>query len=620
VAAIKQAVDLVSLVGSYLPLHRAGSKFKALCPFHDDHNPSLELNSERQSFKCWACGAGGDIFDFVQRYERVEFPEALRMLAERAGITLAAPATPAARTGPTKSDLRALCAWAEGRFSRLCDANSPARVYLERRGISAESVERFRLGYAPDERTGLIDQARREGLDPTALEAAGLVARSADNGLLRDRFRGRVIFPIHDWQGRPIAFGGRILPEVEARWSEAGLTAAKYLNSPETGLFHKRRQLYGVHLAREAARRAGWVAVVEGYTDVVAAHQVGMANVVGTLGTALGEDHVDLLRRLTDRAVLVFDGDEAGQKAAERALEIFLGHEIDIRVLTLPAGLDPCDVLLGDGAAAFEERVERSVDPLEFVLERAAARNDLGSAEGTRIAAEWALGLLARVPRRNHAGLDVKLAKALDLVASRLRLPVESLRRRLRDLLRDPRHTARSAATPAPIEAGTAPAAESAEPVVHPSELDPLDREIVRIVLNDPSLLPEVAEHVALDAIQDEPLRRLLAAGYDLLGAGLEPSYEQIAGRVGPAERSLAAGLVGSLDPQPACSFRGNLPPAKDPLPLLLSKFRFRVLERQLAQIDRSREPDRYETARRAYLNLLTLKHQRTDVKTVSAS
>jgi DNA primase len=616
VAAIKQAVDLVSLVGSYLPLHRVGSKFKALCPFHDDHNPSLELNSERQTFKCWACGAGGDIFDFVQKFERVDFPEALRMLADRAGITLAAPADSAARTGPTKSDLRAVCAWAEDRFHELCGSDSPAHSYLLRRGLSNKSIERFRLGFAPDERTGLLDQARRKGIDLAALESAGLVARQADNQLLRDRFRGRAIFPIHDWQGRSIAFGGRILPEVEARWSEAGLTAAKYLNSPETPLFHKRRHLYGVHLAREAARRAGWVAVVEGYTDVVAAHQVGLANVVGTLGTALGEEHVHLLRRLADRAVLVFDGDEAGQKAAERALELFLGHEIDVRVLTLPAGLDPCDVLLRDGAAAFEERVAGSVDPLEFVLERAAARHDLASPEGTRLAAEWAVGLLARVPRRNHAGLDVKLAKALDLVARRLRLPVESLSRRLRDLRRDPRSEARSV-SPVALEHGAAPAPEPTERDIQPSQLDPLDREIVRIVLQDPSLLSEVAEHVPLDAIGDEPLRRLLAAGYALLEEGLAPSFEQIAGRVGPADRSLAAGLVGSFDPQPASTFRGNLAPWTIQLSLLLKNFRLRAFERQLGQIDRAQDPVRFEATRRAYL---TLKHQRTDVNHVSAS
>ena len=626
VALIKQSIDLVSLVGSYLQLHRVGSKFKALCPFHDDHRPSLELNSERQSYKCWACGAGGDIFDFVQQYERVDFSEALRMLAERAGITLEAPATPAARQGPTKSDLRDACAWAQSWFVLQLQQSSTASEYFSKRGISAASIDRFALGFAADERSGLLDHARREGLDVQVLEAAGLVARKSDNNVVRDRFRGRVMFPIHDWSGRPIAFGGRILPEVETRWSEAGLTAAKYLNSPETPLFQKRRQLYGVHLAREAARKAGWVAVVEGYTDVIAAHQVGLANVVGTLGTALGADHVQLLRRLTDRAVLVFDGDEAGQKAAEKALEIFLAHEIDVRVLALPSGLDPCDFLLTQGADAFQKLVETSVDPVEFVLQRAAIRYELDSAEGTRLASEWAVSLLSRIPRQNRAGLDVKLAKALDLVARRLRLPVGSLTRRLRDLNREARNAPRSLSHPisAPEvvpaqseQAENAGGAERTQPVVRLTDLDPLDREIVRIVLHEPSLLPQVAEQVPIDAIHDPSLRRLLAAGYDLLEDGVDPSFEQIASRVDEADRSLAAGLVNSLDPQPASTFRGNLAPWTLQLSLLLKNFRLRALERQLSQIDRALHPDQFEATRRAYL---TLKHQRTDVTPSSAS
>ena len=427
-----------------------------------------------------------------------------------------------------------------------------------------------------------------------------------------------MIFPIHDWQGRPIAFGGRILPEVEKRWGDAGLTTAKYLNSPETPLFSKKRQLYGVHLAREAARKAGWVAVVEGYTDVLAAHQVGLANVVGTLGTALGEDHVGLLRRLTDRAVLVFDGDEAGQRAAERALEIFLAHEIDVRVLALPGKLDPCDFLLQHGAEAFTSLVETSVDPLEFVLERAAARHDLGSPEGTRLASEWALELLAKIPRQNRAGLDLKLAKALDLVARRLRLPLESLKRRLRDLRRQ--NTAPARFKPAPLlslEVDSESSEAVVETVVSLADLDPLDREIVRIVLHDPSLLPKIVDVVPLDAIHDLPLRSLLAAGYDLLEEGQQPSFEEIASRVSEAERSLAAGLVSSLDPQPASTFRGNLAPWTLQLSLLLNNFRLRALERQLSQIDRDRFPDEFEATRRTYL---TLKHQRTDETQVSAS
>ncbi len=296
--AIKNAVDIVSLVGENLQLRRAGSKFKALCPFHDDHNPSLEINPERQSYKCWSCGAGGDVFDFVKNYEHVDFPEAMRMLAERAGIVLESlpmgTQTPvAAAEGPSKSELLAVHDWAEGLFARMLIKTQAAKAYALGRGLTTESIEKFRLGYAPMERGWLLTEGRGRGYSVELLEQAGLVSRPEDlTGSVRERFRGRLIFPIHDERGRPIGFGGRILPEVERTMALQGKNVAKYLNSPETALFQKRRVLYAADRARTACREAGWVAVVEGYTDVIAAHQVGLCNVVGTLGTALGEDHI----------------------------------------------------------------------------------------------------------------------------------------------------------------------------------------------------------------------------------------------------------------------------------------------------------------------------------------
>ena len=252
-------------------------------------------------------------------------------------------------------------------------------------------------------------------------------ALKTPGALVRERFRGRLMFPIHDILGRTVGFGGRVLPEVERILAASGKNVAKYLNSPETPVFLKRRVLYASDLARTAAREAGWVAVVEGYTDVIAAHQVGLRNVVGTLGTALGDDHVVALGRLVDRVVLVCDGDDAGQSAADRALDLFLHHEVDVRVMTLPAKLDPCDFLLKEGADAFRALVEKAVDPLVFALRRAESLFDFQSPEGTRKAADWVLGILARVPASNKLGLDVKAAKVLDTLASRLRVPVETL-------------------------------------------------------------------------------------------------------------------------------------------------------------------------------------------------
>ncbi|RUL88829.1 DNA primase [Tautonia sociabilis] len=624
-AAIKGAIDIVSLIGEYLPLHRAGSKFKALCPFHDDHNPSLEINPERQTYKCWSCGAGGDLFDFVKDYERVEFPEALRMLAERAGVALETP-SPASGSGPGKAELLRACAWAERAFRTALVGSDEARGYLQRRGLSAAMVERFGLGFAPDRRDWLLARGRREGVDVALLERAGLVSRGEKDGGLRDRFRGRVIFPIRDIRGRAIAFGGRILPSVEQRMAESGRGVAKYLNSPETPLFQKRRNLYAVDLAREAARSAGWVAVVEGYTDVVAAHQVGLANVVGTLGTALGDDHVQALRRLADRAVLVFDGDEAGQKAADRSLELFLSHEVDVRVLTLPGGQDPCDFLLGEGKAAFLGLVEAAADPLDYLVDRSSSAFDLDDVDGARRAAEAVLDVLARLPGARgagRAGLDLKAAKALDRLAHRLRLPVEALRRDLAKRRR-PDRPAHHHVQLGRIEEGPATSGRtggdgeaSPAPAIRPADLDPLDRELIEILLNEPQVVGQVITRVELSSLRSQAARAILGACYDLHGEGRQATASEVADRLeDPGLRALLASLVSPIDPRPLSERYRNgryLPrPWRDRLAELLPRLaeragrdRLRDLEGALAETDPAAEPETYRELWREKMRLM---------------
>jgi DNA primase len=604
-AAIKHAVDLVALVGEYLPLHRSGSKYKALCPFHDDHHPSLELNPERQSFKCWSCGAGGDIFDFVKDYERVEFPEALRMLAERAGVVLENPVAGPAPRGPSKTDLLAVLAWAEREFAAALAEARAASAYVAGRGITPASAERFGLGYAPDVRDWLGARARRQGFTAEALERAGLSVPAADGArLTRERFRGRLIFPIRDLRGRTLGFGGRILPDVERALAAAGQSVAKYLNSPETALFQKRRILYAADLARAAAREAGWVAVVEGYTDVIAAHQAGLANVVGTLGTALGDDHLLALRRLAERVVLVFDGDDPGQAAADRALELFLGHEVDVRVLTLPPRLDPCDFLLTEGGAAFRALVDRAVDPLTFVLQRAATRFDLDSIEDARRAAEWVLAILGRIPPAHRAGLDVKVAKALDTLAQRLHIPVETLDRRLQQVRR-------AARRPPRVERGPAAAAvPAAPPPIRPADLDPIDRELIQIVLNEPGVVGGLIARVAVASIRAAPLRAILQACYDLYNEGEAPGFERVALRLDdPAVRALAAGLLLPFDPHLPDSIR---PASWDQrlqrlIPRLAERDRqdrLRALKDALDEINATTNPEQYRALQHEYYRL----------------
>lgn len=656
-AAIKRAVDIVALVGDYLPLHRHGSRVKALCPFHDDHKPSLELNPDRQSYKCWSCGAGGDVFDFVQEYERVDFPEAVRMLAERAGITLEKTATEgSASAGASKAELLDTLAWAERAYAEAL-AERPeaaeARDYLSKRNINQASVARFKLGYAPDSRGWLIDRAKRKGRSTILLERAGLLLPSdRPDAPPRERFHGRLIFPIHDPRGRVLGFGGRVLPSVEERLAATGAGIAKYVNSPETPLFQKRRLLYGADLAREGARREGFVAVVEGYTDVIMAHQLGATNVVGTMGTALGDDHVIALRRLADRVVLVFDGDAAGQAAADRSLEIFLGHEVDVRVLTLPAGFDPCDFLVEAGVEAFQDMARNAADPLTFVVDRVSYRYDLSSIEQSRVAAETVLATLSKLPRTSRAGLDIKLAKALDSLAFRLHVPVESLHRRLAELRREAARVAasrargdaarRGALAPAAAAegsqsvpnanaasqaignsvgdgSGVVPEAAAARPKIRPGQLDPIDREIVQMALDYPESVAGLISRVTVESLRDPATRAILQACYDLYAEGVEPAFEAVIVRLEqPEVRSLAADLVSPIDPVP---MPDRVRPAapEDRLAGVLARYSERLRQERIhevlaarAEIDKEAEPELYRALTEEYLGLL---HHKLDLR-----
>jgi DNA primase len=634
-SAIKNAVDIVALVGEYLALRRVGTRYKALCPFHDDKNPSFECNPERQSYKCWSCGARGDIFDFVMNRERVDFAEALRMLAQRAGVTLErSTATAALPPGPSKTDLFEVNAWAEEVFVKALSQSNEVVDYLEKRGLTDESVVRFRLGHAPTERGWFLAQAKRKRFTMELLEEAGLISQSADSpGIWRERFRGRLIFPIHDEQGRTLGFGGRILPEIERMLAAGGKHVAKYLNSPETALFHKRTILYGADLARNAVRQAGWTAVVEGYTDVIAAHQVGLNTVVGTLGTAIGEDHIRALLRLADKAkvVLVFDGDEAGQSAADRALEFFLGSQLDLRVLGLPANVDPCDFVLEKGADAFRALVERAVDPLDYLLTRAATRFPLDSIEGSRRAAEWVVGILSRVPVNHRPDFEFKKARVLDTLSHRLRVPLETLNSMLRQARR-PAATPRANSNAAPHSGSTGSPPETVrgtgtreQPTVTPStgpirqsELDPDDLELIRIIVNEPAAITRLIPRIDASTLRDAPLRAILQACYELEAEGQAAGYEKLMVRIeDPAIRHLIIDLTSQtalytpiLDPT-----REGVGPApwQERLENMLAVLKQRQWQVRLADLKKAKDetdpntdPDTYRAIDLEYFRLLT--------------
>jgi len=368
---VADATDIVDVVGQFVALTKRGKEFVGLCPFHEDHRPSMYVSPSKQIFKCFACGAGGGVFQFLMQLQKMPFPEAVRELADRAGIPVPAQASPPPVERGLSGEALVEVATFAGRFyrDRLQAADgADALAYARGRGLSDESIRRFGLGYAPASWDALAGAARQAGLDDRQLVAAGLAAQRED-GSIYDRFRNRLIFPILSVTGKVIAFGGRALDPDER---------AKYLNSPETVLFDKSANLYALNWARQPVSQSGQAIVVEGYLDALMCHQAGLANVAATLGTALTARHVRLLARYAREVVLVFDADTAGQTAMERAIELFLGQRLNVRVAVVPAGAgpegqevkDPCDYVLATGAEAMRQLVAGAPDALQYAWSR----------------------------------------------------------------------------------------------------------------------------------------------------------------------------------------------------------------------------------------------------------
>jgi len=393
VEAVRERTDIVKLVSQYLTLKKTGhDSMSGLCPFHQEKTASFSVSPAKQVFYCFGCGKGGDAIGFLRELEQLSFAEAVERLAQQAGVTLRyegdspeerrAAARRQALLKANEEACRLFAAMlAEGREA------ADARDYVAGRGISPESVQRFAIGYAPTYPDFLLRRMTRE-FSPEILLEAGLATRG-DDGTVRDRFRGRVTFPIHDLQGRGIGFGARILP-TDARAGEQ----AKYLNTAETAIYKKHEVLFNLHGARGAIARSGEAFVVEGYTDVIGLVQAGIENAVATCGTALGEGHVRLLSRFAQRAILAFDSDEAGARAAERAFEFHERYPLQCVVMILPQGLDPADFVAKHGAEAVRAAAAGSRPLVEYMVRRTVGRHDLSTVEGQSAAVADALPIL----------------------------------------------------------------------------------------------------------------------------------------------------------------------------------------------------------------------------------
>ena len=387
--------DIVEVVGSRVPLKRQGREYSARCPFHDERSPSFTVSPTKQFYHCFGCGAHGTAISFLMNYDRLEFLDAVEELAKRCGLEVPRDTQQRNQSGESRELYQALEA-SEKFFIQQLAGSTRAREYLDRRGVDAENRARFGIGYAPDGFSALKDALGTDERRVSLLEKTGMLSRS-DSGRVYDKFRDRVMFPIHDRRGRVIAFGGRVLA-APADGKDAG---PKYLNSPETALFHKGRELYGLWQVKQAHSKIPRLVVVEGYMDVVALFQFGVNTAVATLGTATTPDHAELLFRNSADVYFCFDGDRAGRGAAWKALESVLPRMRDGRqafFLFLPDGEDPDSIVRKEGAGGFDARLQQAMPLSTFFYGELSKDVNLAGMEGKARLAERAKPLLAGIP------------------------------------------------------------------------------------------------------------------------------------------------------------------------------------------------------------------------------
>ncbi len=513
---LRRQADIVAVVGDYTTLKRAGKSHKGLCPFHTERTPSFTVTQDGNFFNCFGCGASGDIYDFLMRIEGLEFPEAVEQLARRTGFQLRYEQMTAReqREVGQRSRLVAVTAAAAEFFTEqlFSDEGEVARDYLRGRGFGKAEARTFDLGYAPNRWDALSLALTDKGFPAEDLITTGLSMRN-DRGGLRDRFRGRLVFPIHDPGGDVIGFGGRVLPELDY----GDFEPPKYLNSAETPLYKKTRVLYGVPQARPEIVRAEQVLVCEGYTDVMALNQAGFANAVATCGTAVGTEHLRMIARYAQRVVLAFDGDAAGVKAAERAWEAARelrsdgqGSALDLRVLVLPDKSDPADLVREVGAEGLRTAVDGATPVVPFVVRHHLGTADLTSEAGRIKALRDVIEVLGREP-----DLDLRREWARTEVADGIGMSYDFVAR-----------TAARSGVELDAHEGiattrrAAPAGRNTGRVTSPPRAR-LERAVLRGAIQHPELLPDEWFELTEDDFSHETARALAATLFGAGGAGV---------------------------------------------------------------------------------------------------
>jgi len=551
---IRERLDIVDLVGSYVTLKRAGTAFKGLCPFHKEKTPSFTVNPTRQSFHCFGCGKGGDVFSFVQEIENTDFMGAVRLLAQRANVVLVEDEQ--ARGEDARKDLLYKIHEESARFYqdilRQSKTAEAARAYLKERQLGPDVVEAFGLGYAPAQDV-ILRWGQKYNYDEPLLIQAGLLARDEERGRIYDRFRDRLMFPIRDSSNRVLAFSGRILPGDER--------GSKYLNSPETPIFRKSRVLYALDRARKAMIDTRTCVLCEGQIDVIRCHSAGITNAVAGLGTALTEEHARVIKRAADTVILVMDADTAGQNSALRSASIFLAAELSVKAASLPAGEDPDSLIVKRGGPALQEILDKAKSFIDFQIDVLSRRHDRSTEAGLKRIADEVVAYVSHAPSQVFQDSLLNQASA--------RLGGEFSLHKLRALMTRAPRTVQEQAV------------ETTAPTAAPPPRE--ERSLIHLLLHHPEALALAQRYLPRAYLTDEDCRFLFEQL--LAGSATAPNLAQIAREKG--DRCL--NLVAELEAEDQRLSGDEMPWQRAAQEIILG-IRRRALERKRRELTQARD------------------------------
>jgi len=492
---ILSRVDIVEVISGYMPLKKAGRNFRALCPFHQEKTPSFMVSPDRQIYHCFGCGESGNAFKFLMRYERLEFPESVEVLAKKAGVALPQTDPQESKTANITLQLYKINELAALFYKNNLHSPAGARAkdYLLKRGIKEETIETFQLGLAIDKWDSLINYLRAKNYSLTLLEKAGLVLAKEGGGYY-DRFRNRIIFPIFDIKSRVVGFGARVIED----------TLPKYINSPETPLYVKGRILYGLNVAKDSIRDCDYVAVVEGYLDFIIPYQDGLRNIVASLGTALTHEQVRLLKRYTHNVVMVYDADAAGELATLRSLDIFIEEEMNVRVTSLSKGFDPDLYARRHGIKVLEEKIVHSKNLFNYKLDVLKDRFNFREIEGkTKIASS----MLETIQKIKNAVLKSEYIRKL---AQDLDIREEALLQEIKKI------------NPVKSYGGSGDTAAKKQLNINPTE-----KLLIKLMLEENELIEYIRKNLEPADFQDERTSRIASMMFELIeqGKNVEPAF-----------------------------------------------------------------------------------------------